>query len=422
MRVCLVSSMQPSLNPRLVKEASALSEAGFQVTVVYAYMTEWGSRANADLFAARSWHTVEAGGNPRNRRARFHFTRLRYRAGRELARLGRGWAPVNWVLSRTTCELIQLAKKIPADLYIAHNLGALPAAVAAAKKHAAKAGFDAEDFHSDMVRAAERTQVDDLAAEVEAAFLPQCAYVTAASPAMAQAYAEKYGIEPPVPILNVFPLDFRHAQFRPTDFSGPLRLYWFSQTIGSDRGLEDAIRAMGLLRTPEVELYLQGRWDPRFQKELEELVAEVGLDRRQIIHLPLEAPSELVRRASSYDIGLALEQSKSLNRDVTITNKLFTYLLAGNAVAATTTAGQTPVIDRTAPAGACCAPGDAAGLAACLERWLCDRSALDTARRAAWDWGTRAYNWDVEKGKFLDVVRQALGVSLAEGSARLAAH
>ena len=409
MKVCLLTTMQPSLNPRLVKEADTLTAAGMDVTVVYAYMMDWASRADADLFQSRSWKAVQAGGNPRDRRLSFHYTRLRYRAGREILGLVPGrLAPVNWALSRITCELIKAAKQIPADLYIAHNLGALPAAIAGARKHGARAGFDAEDFHSDMVLAADRMPVDALAAEVEAACLPECAYVTAASPAMAQAYARKYRIDRPTPILNVFPLEDRPHQFRPTNPSGPLRLYWFSQTIGKDRGLEDAIRAMGILGTPDVELYLQGQWAAGYRKEIETLAAAAGLDRRQIVHLPLEAPSEVVRRASAYDVGLALEQAKSQNRDVTITNKLFTYILAGNAVAATITAGQKPVIDRIGAAGTCYAPGDAEGLARCLDPWLRDRSALDSSRRLSWEWGTRVYNWGVDKSKFLDVIQHAL--------------
>jgi len=409
MRVCLLTTMQPSFNPRLLKEADALTADGFAVTVVYAYMTDWATRSDAALFASRSWKAVQTGGNPQDRRWFFLYTRLRYRAGREiLGRVPRRWAPVNWALSRVTCELIGAARQIPADLYIAHTLGALPAAIAGAKKYGARAAFDAEDFHSDMVPAVETTPADALAEDVEAACLPLCAFVTAASPAMAEAYARKYRIDPPTPILNVFPLEERPSQFRATNPSGPLRLYWFSQTIGGDRGLEDAVRAMGILGSPDVELYLQGEWARGYRKQLEALAASVGLDRRQIVHLPLEAPSAMVRRASAYDVGLALEQAQSLNRDVTITNKLFTYILAGNAVAATSTAGQKPIVDRIGPAGACYAPGDAQELAQCLHQWRCDRSSLDAARRLSWEWGTRVYNWDVEKNKFLDVVGRAL--------------
>src|SRR5260370_1251501 len=82
------------------------------------------------------------------------------------------------------------------------------------------------------------------AEQVERESLPQCCYVTAASPGIAGAYASKYGIPTPTSILNVFPLAERPLRFRETRPDGPLRLYWFSQTIGPGRGLENVIRAM----------------------------------------------------------------------------------------------------------------------------------------------------------------------------------
>jgi len=39
-RVCLVTTGQPACNPRLVKEADALAEAGFDVHVVAAYSAD----------------------------------------------------------------------------------------------------------------------------------------------------------------------------------------------------------------------------------------------------------------------------------------------------------------------------------------------------------------------------------------------
>jgi glycosyltransferase involved in cell wall biosynthesis len=409
MKICLLTPGQPSTNPRLVKEADALSAAGFEVTVVYAHWADWAAKTDADLLARRRWSHVRVGGDPVNEWRRYWLTRLRHGLSRRaFGRVRKGLVPRDWHLCRVAPELVRAAERMPADLYIAHNLGALPAAIAGARKFAARAGFDAEDFHSGMVNPNEATSEDAMAEEIESSHLPACAYVTAASPAMSQAYARKYRIDPPTPILNVFPLEERPYEFRATSASGPLRLYWFSQTIGAGRGLEDAIRAMGMLGTPDVELYLQGEWAPGYRQELERQTAAAGLDSRQLVHLPVEAPSGMVRRAAVYDVGLALEQPRNQNRDVTVTNKIFTYVLAGNAVAATATAGQQPIIERIGAAGACYAPGDAAGLARCLERWRSDRTSLDASRRLAWEWGTRVFNWDFEKNKFLDVIQHAL--------------
>src|SRR5438093_5578557 len=50
-----------------------------------------------------------------------------------------------------------------------------------------------------------------------------------------------YGVRP-LPIHNTFSIVPADANKRA---DGPLRLYWFSQTLGAGRGLEDVIRAAG---------------------------------------------------------------------------------------------------------------------------------------------------------------------------------
>src|SRR5579863_257587 len=194
-RICLLTTGQPSTNPRLVKEADALVEQGYQVHVIYAHWADWATRTDRELLRSRSWTYSRAGGGPDQGRGRYWWTRLRHGLARRAHSRGLGSGFVDKrALSRTTPELEAAAKDFTADLYIAHNLGALPAAVAAARKHGAQAGFDAEDFHSAMDPILKTTPEDKLAAAIEARLLRFCAYVTAASPGIAQAYAQKYGI------------------------------------------------------------------------------------------------------------------------------------------------------------------------------------------------------------------------------------
>ena len=54
-RICLVTTSQPSANPRLVKEADALVAAGHDVHVVGAHWVDWATEADAALIAARGW-------------------------------------------------------------------------------------------------------------------------------------------------------------------------------------------------------------------------------------------------------------------------------------------------------------------------------------------------------------------------------
>src|SRR5689334_11839321 len=116
MKICLLTTMQPSTNPRLVKEADALASEGYEITVVYAHCAEWATLLDKALIESRSWSAIRVGGHPKNHPARHHFTRVRHRCGR--AALGSVFAdivPPSWALNRTTPELIQAAEAIKAD-------------------------------------------------------------------------------------------------------------------------------------------------------------------------------------------------------------------------------------------------------------------------------------------------------------------
>ena len=405
-KICLITPGQPSTNPRLVKEADALHEAGYEVQVICAHWAAWADDADKVLLESRRWSCEYVGGHSTSARLPYRWSRLRHGLARHF--VVKGVAPkllAEIASSRVLPELMRAAKATRADLYIAHNLAALPPALAAAQKYGAKVGFDAEDFHSGQEESSKARELVEL---IERKYLPQCDYLTAGSPQIAEAYTEKYQIPTPLSILNVFPLAERPCEFRSAVAREPLTLYWFSQTIGAKRGLEDVVNAMGMLPQCDIELHLRGDWQPGYQKQLRALAKSCGVCEDKIKDYAPAPADEMARLASNYDVGLALEITSNHNRDICLTNKIFTYLLAGNAVIGTATKAQKAFVETIGEAGFCYEPGAVQVLAAQLQRWHNDREALETARRAAWECGTKRYNWDVEKHKFLTVVEKVL--------------
>jgi glycosyltransferase involved in cell wall biosynthesis len=313
-------------------------------------------------------------------------------------------------LSRAGIEIENASLAFPADLYIAHHASVLPAAVAAARKHKGRVGYDVEDFYSGMWTPETGPGAGDRALEaIEEQYLRSCDYITASSPEVADAYVARYGVRRPITVLNVFPIGNRPAAFRPTAKSGPLRLYWFSQCIGVHRGIEDAVRAMGLLQGCDVELYLQGNWQHGYRQQLLGLAAQSGVDARRIHSQEWTFPDNMVRASAEYDVGLALELPHTQNRRMCLANKVFTYLLSGNAAIGTATPAQQKLLAGLGTAAAIYRPGDAAAMAAHLRRWHDNREALDEARRCAWSWGERRYHWEFEQRFFLEAVDVACG-------------
>ena len=185
---------------------------------------------------------------------------------------------------------------------------------------------------------------------------------------------------------------------------GVFRAYWFSQTVGLDRGLQAFIRAMART-TMRVTLDIRGsnRWG--HGDSLMELARELGVA-DSVRLLPMAAPQEMVRLAADYDVGLSLETDVSENRRVCLTNKIFTYLLAGVPVLLSNTPAQDALAPELGAAARVVSLADPAGIAAVLDR-LAAPDERSAAREMAWRLGRERYNWDVEKKALLSSVERA---------------
>lgn len=417
MTVCEVTSAQISYNPRLVKEADALADAGYDVHVVAPVLEDAKADLDQDLVAEREWqwHPVQARRDGRlGETVRWFAASLRQAVYRRMAWLRRSDWGVARAYSRYVDELKTHAIAVSADLYIAHNLQALPAAWEAARVNEARLGFDAEDFHRGEFHYDHSGSLEKrLTKHVEETFIPRCDYVTSASPGIGEAYADLLDIEIPTTILNVFSKDDRDIDLSNTDArterpvgDDVISVYWYSQVIGPDRGLQDAVRAIGRL-DDRFHLSLRGAWADGFRDEVARIAEAVGATER-MHHLQPAPPDELVVRARFHDVGLALEQTVSPNRDLCITNKVLAYLLAGLAVVATETSGQVYVHDDLCDAVRLCGLGTPTGLAQQLSALAADPDVLSAAQLQAETAGRERLNWEAEQVTFLDIVSTVL--------------
>jgi glycosyltransferase involved in cell wall biosynthesis len=408
-RICIITPGHLATNPRVVKEADALAEAGHAVSVITGDFVAWARDADRE-FAARPWHVERrlTFGPLAAKPARIAQI-LRQRSARFLFRMGlsqsharrAAWHPIG-------LDLILEAKKVKADLYIAHYVAALPAAALAATYHGALYAFDAEDFHlGDLPQEPEHAFTKNLIRSVEEYWLAGCAYVSAASPGIAKAYAAAYGVPEPTVLLNVFPLS--HAPAKATS-AGSVRprpsLYWFSQTIGPDRGLQCAIRAIALA-VSKPHLYLRGTLAAGCERQLKQLADQAGVADR-LHFLPPALPSQMEELAAQFDLGLSGETRHTLNKEVALGNKLFSYLLAGIPVVMSDTPAHCGLASELGEAARLYPEDDSRSLAAALDGFLCDPQVLARARVAAFNLGQQRFNWTMEKVKLLGLVNRVL--------------
>lgn len=404
-RICIVTPGQIGSNPRVVKEADALHAAGYDVSVVAIKAMDIVEPRDRALMQRIPWalRRVDLGSRWewRTRRAVQIAARCFYRVAGHSAIADQAFSAYTNALMGTVLE-------VSADLYIAHYPSALPAAAAAARRYGARLAYDAEDFH--LGQSPEELAYDEeraLLRAVEGRYLPLCSYVTAASPGIADALVGAYGIEAPWVVLNVFPLDQALAAPTPRGNTEPgPSIYWFSQTIGPNRGLECAIRAIGLAET-KPHLYLRGTPTQDFAKQLRVFAASVGADGR--IHLlPPGAPDEMVRLAARYDLGLCSEPGHTLNNRIALTNKLFTYWLAGVPPLMSDIPAQKSFAEAAGFSDLIYTRGDPTAFAEMLDRLLENRDRLVSLRARVWNSAQQRWNWDVESSTLLQAVHGAI--------------
>jgi len=419
-RVCLITPGHPSKNPRVVKEADALTEAGYDVHVIAGDYHPWGHEADLE-YRERNWTIDRVAYGAMAAPVRRAWLGGRKRIAETLVDVlpvemtGLNVRAHHWAIP----ELIARARSVPADLFVAHYLPALPAALRAAKEQDAVVGFDAEDFHRGQYTASEADTLDArLTRWFEETYLPQCDYFTAASPGIGAAYAEVVGIDEPTTLLNVFPRSEKSGHTPPDELQNEhpgncVSLYWYSQTIGPDRGLEAVVRAMGAIResdsdAPPLTLSVRGEWASGYERTLRHLARSVGLEESSIRHLRRAPPNQLIERAAHHDIGLALEQGHSPNHDLCISNKIFAYLQAGLPVLATDTNGQRFVHQHASDAVRLCPINDPGAMAEHLMGWANSQKERAAAAEAARRVADERFNWDVEKHTLLETVRSVL--------------
>jgi glycosyltransferase involved in cell wall biosynthesis len=402
-KIVLLTSGQPSLNPRLVKEADALAGAGYAVTVLCAYWNDWGTAMDEKLLPQKKWRALRVGGHPVHKPITFFFSRVLHKIAVLSAQKFKIAFFNDWAIARGSYFLIREAKRCEADLYVGHNLGALPATLKAANKYQKPCGFDAEDFHRYEISDDDTDSGVMLKVAIENKYIPRVNYLSASSPYISQAYHDLYKGKMPATILNVFPVD--ESVPTPQRSEGAVvKLFWFSQTISAARGVGDCINALRMINNPAIELHLLGYIDAETKRQLTD-TASYGIS--LVFHDPI-APNEIIKFASKFDIGLATEDRTPYNRDICLTNKIFTYMQAGLAVIASDTTAQQGLMNDYSDAGKVYEQGNVQSLANAISYYAGNQDDLYAAKKASYNIARGELNWEKESEKFLALVKKTL--------------
>lgn len=407
-RIVILSGSPLCTNPRVVKEARTLSDAGYEVTVLGAWLDaaakehdeELIARSHIDYRPVLDWTAQHPGG----RTGRF-WSRLRMKAGQLIhAHAGR---ENSWQVGYAVSELLKAALQSEGDLFIAHFEQTLVVAEQLLAR-GCRVAVDMEDwFSEDLLPEMRANRPVKLLRRLEQELLGRAAYATCTSLAMSQALALEYGCPAPAVVYNAFPWTDRQTidglvKDR-VDLDRP-SLHWYSQTLGPGRGIEDLLAALPDVKH-EVEIHLRGNVTRGFEDWLASHTPE-SWKKRIFIH-GLVSNSELLSRIAEHDIGFAGEMKYCRSRDLTVTNKILQYLLGGLAVVASDTAGQREIASQSGSAVSLYHTGDPVALARALDGLLGNTERLERAKSDALQAAEREFCWEQQAPKLLESVEAA---------------
>lgn len=399
--------------PRPQKEAATLVAAGHQVIVAGVWFDpELVERDRALLTSVPYQFQPVLDFRP-GQSARFGV-RLQATMARQLYR---HWqCPTPALLGYGSRALLRFARQTQADLTIVHSEAGLWVG-SQLLQQGYRVGVDFEDWFShDLLPSAQATRPVAWLESLEATLMRHATYRLTTSYALANALAHAHHTSPPTVVYNVFPqaeaVSWGHAPgHRLPQPAGehppasPIRLHWFSQTIGPGRGLETLWAALPQVTVP-VEIHLRGNCSPGNRAAL---MAQIPLDWHSRVYLhPTVSNAELPTRIAEYDIGLALEDNTPPSRNLTVTNKLFQYLQAGLAVLATDTAGQCEIFHTHPDIGLQIPCQNPAALAASINHLASQPAALHRAQVAASQAAQTRWHWESEQTQVQQAAQFAL--------------
>lgn len=396
-KICLISDHHICTNPRLLKEALALSKAGYEVVALTIFTSVQQFERDQNLLKAIKGVTYKPVLNLIETESPF-LLRFYYRLRKKIVsylKIYFGFeSPL--LLGYAPELLLEASLKEEADLYIVHIDCAQYVGTKLAEK-GKRVGFDFEDWYShDYIN---KLRPVKFLEKIEKYALNNSAFCLTPSNAMADAIKDYYtATARPVVIYNGFPkvevdLESKH--------SNSVSIIWFSQTIGTDRGIETVFQALKVVDFP-ISLKLIGDHDESLKNEFESLFPfSKG---HQLIWSQQIPADQLQQEIAKHTIGLALEREMPESRNTTVTNKILQYLQSGIQVIATKTLGQLEVAEKMEGAVHVVGFDSPNEIAEAIHQI---RINAKDAKQII-DNYDKFFSWESQEGKLIDTVRNAL--------------
>jgi glycosyltransferase involved in cell wall biosynthesis len=374
-KVCMHVTDTGYSDYRVMREATALVEAGYDVSMVD-IMNELERPAEEDISGVHMKHVMMP--------SMFISTRFK-----------------PWFLVKSAHMIIRGAitlARTPTDVYHAHDVKGLPACYIAARLRHKRLVFDSHEIPLDDPNIMRWRRLSQLATGVLARMLPRCTGIIAASPLYSREISNEFHYPDVTTILNL-PIYRKVAKSnRLREHLGlapDIRIALYQGNIQANRSLDQLVHAAPFL-DPNIVIVMMGRAVEETRIQLEDLIAKEGVaDRIKII--PAVPYDELLDWTTSADVGLTIFQP-GYTRSIRycLPNKLFEYLMAGLPVLSSQLDAIADVL-KTYDVGQILPSLASQDIATSINALLADPDTLARMRQNALKAAREKFHWDNEK-------------------------
>jgi len=382
-----------AVNPRCVKEIKLALEMGCKVSVLKFTFSNWSAEVEKKLtasFPSVTFYNLSAERKPFIPWFVSTFLEKFSTLISIFVPLPAKWTGYavgkrSWLIAHFLRKLV-----ITPDLIIGHNPATFWPVANFAKVRSVPFAIDVEDYHPGEYK--KKRQCNNTLILMKS-ILPRGVYVSFASPLILEVVNKQIqGLNKSVLINNCF----ENHEFSPpvTKKYKKLRVVWFSQHIDFGRGLEKILPVLAKVEQ-HIELTLIGNLRAKFQAFLVfyPFVTIVSPLPQKELHATLK----------NFDIGLAIEERNvDLNREICLTNKIWSYFQAGLFILASYTKAQQQFISEHGEHGVLIDLGNEESILKSINQILNNREIIHSKMLERFNHST-AYSWEKEKQKLEEV-------------------
>ncbi len=413
-KILLLTAGHLSSCPRLLKEAEALEKQGYSMTISFMQSVEYVKKIDAALMLQYpTFRYIFFDWNKKSFSAYLlkYASILQCKWNKFLNVFKSKSNQSAWALQNNTLVLWKSIQNEKADLIIAHHPACLFLANKLSKRTRVKFGYDIEDAFAYIKDGAFLNNPDPLIYQIEKKYLQSAVYLTAASPLYIDLYKKQYNLNQAIiRCLNVFEKGVVSESvpvYKDRKSSHSLSIYWVSQTVGLNRGLQFMLQAINCINRLDIELHIRGRCSDEVKSTLMDLITNQSMKENIFFHEQVD-PMELKERSKEHDIGFVFEKITSLNRSYCIANKVFEYMTAGLVIFASNTPGHQYLLKEHSDFACIFEENSINALVEQIRFFADNRDELKSAKEKSLRVSIGKYNWDQEQVSFINKIKEVL--------------